>query len=194
MNPEMKKKVLTIAAAVICLAILGTGTLAYFADSALVHNVITSAGVDIELVEQTLKDGQYVPFPEKGIPGVMPGSAISKKVTVKSTADSAPAWIRIQVTSDDLDLMTLDINSAKWHKQGDFYYYMDILPGGAETEPLFRTVSFAEEMGNEYQNRELHLSLLAEAVQSDNNTPASGNPWEAGGWNVIQPLMRKIFN
>ena len=49
----MKKKILLVTAVVICLAIAATGTLAYFTSDDVAHNVITSGGVNIELVEKT---------------------------------------------------------------------------------------------------------------------------------------------
>ena len=61
----MKKKILLVAAVVMCLAIATAGTLAYFTSEDTAHNVITSGDVNIELVEQTKKeDGTLVEFPE----------------------------------------------------------------------------------------------------------------------------------
>ena len=78
----MKRKILLAAVAVICLSLLGVGTLAYFTSDGTAHNVITTGGVDIELIETT-DDGK--PFPEEGISGVMPGESVTKRVTVKNT-------------------------------------------------------------------------------------------------------------
>ena len=52
----MKKKILLVAAVVMCLAIATAGTLAYFTSEDTAHNVITSGDVNIELVEQTKKE------------------------------------------------------------------------------------------------------------------------------------------
>ena len=60
----MKKKILLLASAVICLAILATGTLAYFTSSKTAHNVITSGGITIEIEEKTTGG---VDFPKEGI-------------------------------------------------------------------------------------------------------------------------------
>lgn len=48
----MKKKILLVAALTICLAIAVSGTLAYFTAEDTVHNVITSGGVNIKVVEK----------------------------------------------------------------------------------------------------------------------------------------------
>ncbi len=188
----MKKKILTIAVLVICLAILGSSTLAYVTDKEIAHNVITSRGVDITLVEQMKEGESWVEFEDPS--GVMPGTSVSKKVTVKSAEDSASAWVRIRVSSEDLDMMELDINKEAWEEHGEgIYYYKEILPADSETPHLFQNVSFVTGMGDTYQNKELKLHILAEAVQSDNNIPESGDPWDAEGWNDIQSLLRKLI-
>lgn len=95
----MKKKILLAAAVMICLAVGASGTLAYFTSENTAHNVITSGGVNIEVVEKTQgKDGVLVDFPKEGVRGVMPGSDVSKIVSVKNTGESE-AWIRVQVES-----------------------------------------------------------------------------------------------
>ena len=95
----MKKKLLTLSLIVICVAILAAGTLAYFSDDATAHNVITTGGVVIELVE-TGEDGK--PFPEEGISGVMPGESVTKRVTVKNTGMSE-AWVRVRADMEVKD-------------------------------------------------------------------------------------------
>ena len=66
----MKKKILLVTAVVICLAIAATGTLAYFTSDDVAHNVITSGGVNIELVEKTEgEDGTLVEIEYEFIDG-----------------------------------------------------------------------------------------------------------------------------
>ena len=95
----MKKKILTLAAIAICASVAATGTLAYFTASDEAHNVITSGGVDIKVVE-TMEDaeGNITVFPETPISGVMPGGDVSKIVQVENVGPS-DAWIRVEVDS-----------------------------------------------------------------------------------------------
>ena len=87
----MKKKILLVTAVVICLAIAATGTLAYFTAEDMAHNVITSGGVNIELVEKTKgEDGTLVDFPDEGVKGVMPGTDVSKIVRIAPTGSTIP--------------------------------------------------------------------------------------------------------
>ena len=79
----MKKKLLYIAAIVICLSIMASETFAYYTKKDTARNVITSGGVAIELVEQRLVNGKPVAYPNEPIP-VMPTVEVSKIVSVKS--------------------------------------------------------------------------------------------------------------
>jgi predicted ribosomally synthesized peptide with SipW-like signal peptide len=87
----MKKKMYVIAAILVVLAILGTGTLAYFTTKVVTHNVITSGGVGITLIEE---------FPnadkDHKLDGAMPGGEYRKAAKVRN--DEEEAWIRVRVT------------------------------------------------------------------------------------------------
>ena len=198
----MKNKILLAASAAICIAIAATGTLAYFTSEDTAHNVITSGGVNIEVVEKTKDgDGVLVDFPEEGITGVMPGTDVSKLVSVKNTGASE-AWIRVRVEdaikgADGADLplniegkgpvMTYETGS-NWslNEDGCYYYALPVAPG-ASTELLFDTVSFAPEMGNEYQDCTANIVISAQAVQTANNGQSI---LEAQGWPENEEVAR----
>lgn len=203
-----KKKLLSVTVIAICLAILGYSTLAYFTDaSPVVHNVITSGGVDVEIVEKQT-DGD--PFPEEGVGGVMPGGEVSKIVTVANQENSSESWIRVWVNisisepgnpilnptiknlpltitnaaGEEIEVVTLDINSDDWTQGEDYYYYYNSpVDPGEVTTPLFESVQFAPEMGNEYQNCKVMIDIHAEAVQTANNPiPDGGDVTDIKGW------------
>lgn len=186
-----KKKLFAMMALVIVLAILGTGTLAYFTTRALVHNVITTGGVNIELEETMLNDkGQEIPFVDQT--GVMPGQEISKIVRV--TNKDAEAWIRIQVVetidekADSENVIRINYNlgtaPTQWTEKDGWYYYNKPLANGETTEPLFKGVTLAgREMDNKYQNKDIVVSVSAQAVQAANNAiPDGGNVTDVKGW------------
>ena len=185
----MKKKILTVAVLVICLSIAAAGTLAYFNTEATAHNVITSGGVEIELLEWADKD-KTEPFPEEGITGVMPGTSVDKIVEVKNTGASE-AWVRVKVEQDitlaegvdgdpDPDLMVIEFNATDWELTADGYYcYTKALKPGETTEPLFASVKFDGRMDNMYQNCTATVDVTAQAVQTANNGAAVT---EAQGW------------
>ena len=61
-----------------------------------------------------------------------------------------------------------------------YYYYKYPLEAGDITEPLFTEVSFdAENMGNEFQNAKLTITVQAQATQVAHN---GSNYAEAAGW------------
>lgn len=175
MSNMSKKKIIAMMALVIVIAILGTGTLAYFTTKAVVHNVITTGGVGITLVED---------FPNADennkLEGAMPGGEYRKAVKVRN--DEEEAWIRVRVTitadkgENPLTVTEIDFNEGtgetQWTKSGDWFYYNSAVAKGGETSYLFEDVAFAgAEMGNEYQNATFTIEVDAQAVQSANNPP-----------------------
>lgn len=185
----MKRKLLVIALMVICLSLATYGTLAYFTAEETAHNVITSGGIGIELLEWADTE-KTTPFPEDGVSGVMPGTEVTKIVEVKNTG-SGDAYIRVRVEKAitlsegvegdvDLGLMVLDFDETRWTLAEDgFYYYNAPLAPGEVTEPLFASVTFDPTMGNLYQNSTATVDVTAYAVQSANNGDSA---LTAHGW------------
>lgn len=196
----MKKRIFALAVVMVCIAIVSVGTLAYYTAEDTAHNVITTGSIDIELVEKTIDEsGATVDFPEEGIHNVVPGTSVSKIVTVTNTG-AGTAWIRVKVeasiVSAEGEEMPLTITDAEgrelpvmtyiveeesgWFLGEDgYYYYEKPVAAGAATAVLFDEVSFAPEMGNEYQGCTANLIVSAEAVQVANNGKTVD---EAAGW------------
>ena len=185
----MKRKVLILSVLAILLAILAANTLAYFTADTTAHNVITTGNVDIALNEWANEE-RTERF-EKQI-DVLPGTEVTKIVEVENIG-AGSVWVRIWTngvflsedgTPLDPGVYTLDINTADWTKQGDFYYYNRALAPGETTEPLFTTVSFNAAMDNRYQDSDLYLDVNAFAVQSANNGTGA---LDAAGWPSFTP-------
>ena len=163
----MKKRIFLYAIVGICLSVAISGTLAYFTDEEVAHNIITSGGVNIEVIEKTQGSNDVlVDFPQDGIKGVMPGKKVSKIVQVKNTGNN-DAWIRINVESTIInpagESLPLTIGDNKkvieysildgWIDGGDgYYYYKTAVEPEQLSEELFKEVKFNPNMGNEYQN------------------------------------------
>ena len=192
----MKRRIPAIALVLALLVIAASAyvTLAYFTADDQVTNVITAGNVKIELCEMMTTENGDTLVPFEDVSGVMPGTEVSKIVTVKNTGNNA-AYVRVSVSSlikdandiedelltDRLDsYIELDINTEKWTYMDDgYYYYNTALEAGAETEPLFTTVKYLEKMPNEYQNTTLEMNITAYATQKANN---GSNVFEASGW------------
>ena len=181
----MKKKLLLAALTAICICIAAYGTVAYFTAEDTATNVVTAGNIDVSLKESALaEDGEtLVPF-EDAI-GVMPGTQASKIVQVENTGDH-DAYVRVRVETQidlpegaDLSLIGLDINTQDWVEKDGYYYYKQPLSAGAITQPLFTTVTFSKDMGNEYQNTQAKITVTAYAVQAENN---GSDVLKAAGW------------
>lgn len=185
----MKKRLLIVSALVLVLAILGAGTLAYYTAKTTVHNVVTTGGVKIDLVEKMQTPEGEKPFENQS--GIMPGDSVSKIVRVKNKLDSAEAWIRVKVEKAvkvdgravDDSVITLDYNTADWTEKDGWFYYNKPVPTNTETTNLFENVFFAGvEMDNDYQNATVTIDVSAQAVQTANN---GTTVLEAKGWPIF---------
>lgn len=191
---DWKKRVVCLAGLAICLAILASGTAAYFVAEETAYNVITTGCLHMNLVEET-EDGK--PWPTEGVSDVVPAVEIGKVVYVENKG-SVPFFTRIQITKVfypaegvetelDVGLVRLNLNTEDWTEQDGFYYYNTILQPGEKTKPLFTKVTFAPEMGNEYMNSKVEITVLAQAVQSANN---GSDPLKALGWSeAVKTLL-----
>lgn len=185
----MKRKILILSVLVICLAMVAAGSLAYYTADTKAHNVITTGSVDIELNEWANEE-RTEKFENQT--GVMPGKDVTKIVEVKNVGTGS-AWVCVEMFVDvyaengkqlPTEPVKLDINDTDWTYQDGYYYYNKPLAPGATTEPLFTTVSFDEQMGNEYQNAKAMIDITAIAVQSANN---GETVLEATGWPSFAP-------
>lgn len=178
----MKKKFLCIAALFSCLSIIAGGTHAYYTATDTARNVITSGGVDIEILEQQLVDGTLQPYPEQPI-AMMPNTAVSKIVSVQSIDESA--WVRMNyhLTVYDREGRKMEIpaqeqekmivitpDTTNWTWKDGWWYYNTALKTGETTKPLFEEISFSgKDMGNQYQLCTVQVYVNAQAVQTANN-------------------------
>lgn len=186
----MKRKLLIVSVLAILVAVTAAGTLAYFTDTGTTHNVITTGNVKIELKEWA-DEARTQPFQDKT--GVMPGTKVTKIVEVKNTGTGA-AFLRLRVEKEvygadqkpmKSDPVSLNFNNTDWTYSDGYYYYNRSLEPGKTTEPLFTTVTFDPQMGNEYQNATARVDVSASAVQSANN---GDDPLAAKGWPYDGPV------
>ena len=180
----MKKKLLILSLAAICLAITAIGTLAYFTSEGTAHNVITTGGVEIA-VQEWADENKQTPFED--LKGIMPGMTVTKIAEIKNTGAS-DAWVRVKVEKNiklqgkgtpDTGLVELTLNTTDWTEKDGYYYYKEALKPGEVTAPIFTAVTFKPDMGNEYQNATATVDVAAHAVQTANN---GDTVMDAKGW------------
>lgn len=184
----MKRKVIATFVVVICMAMIGYGTIAYFTHEDKATNVITSGNLCINLKETT---AEGKPFTD--VINVMPAQKVSKIVQVENTGDQA-AYIRIKVEKSiklasgthgtpDIGLIFIDFDNVNWIESDGYYYYSKPLQPGEATSALFKTVTFAPEMSNMYQNSKATIRVIAQATQVKNN---GSSVLEAAGWPELE--------
>lgn len=177
-----KKLIISLAALTAAfVTLLSQPTASYYSVMGEAVNVITSGEIKCRIIE---KSGDS-DFPKNGV-RIMPGSVISKKVSVCNVGEN-PFWLRVKlrVTMNgsplSTDILELDINSTDWIDGNDgFFYYKKPVAPGAETEKLFTEVKISGRAGNEYIGKTVVISVMAYAVQSEYNDASS--PLKVAGW------------
>ena len=188
----MKKRIFAFAVVVICLSILASTTLAYFTDTAVARNVITSGGVDIAIEEWQETPEGMIPYPDQHI-RVMPATRVSKIVTVRNLDARSFIRVKLELTLQDSDDQLMDIdaeemekiihlimNTQDWTEKDGWWYYGAAVNTNEATLPLMTAVEFdGPNMTNEYQNCTVLIDVTAQAVQTANNGTSA---IDALGW------------
>lgn len=187
----MKKKIFAMAVMLICISILASTTLAYFSDVGTARNVITTGGIKIALLQQQKVGDVLVDYPDEPIPA-LPGKSVSMIVSVKALDQTA--WVRMrflltvydaegnvmEVPAADLEkLILVGTDGESWTYRDGWWYCNEALNPGESTKPLFETVKFSLEMGNQYQESKVYIDVTAQAVQKANN---GESVLDAAGW------------
>ena len=180
-----KLKLTVVALVAIIITLLSQGTIAYYSTVGKAANVITSGGVNLQIIETT---AQGTPFPEEGV-YVMPGDVVSKQVTVKNVSEH-PFYLRVKIVYgiDSLELpagecFKLNINNVDWTYSDGWYYYTAALAPEEVTPVIFSNVEIVgKKVDNSYLNKTLMLTVDAQAVQSENNPAPDGDTTLVTGW------------
>lgn len=174
-----KKTVAALSAAAIITGV--SGTYGYFSDIVSVTNHIATGDVNISLKEYEIKDHQESPYSNPKV--VLPGDKVSKIPRI--TNDAQPCWVRAGITceNDKEELEGLSEDnilgiSDKWVKQGEYYYYTDILEHG-ETVTLFTALEIPSQWTEAHASQKLKVNIRADAIQAANFQPDfdAMSPW-----------------
>jgi len=186
----MKKRLVSLAVIISCLAVLSTGTYAYFTTEETTHNIITTGNVQIAIRETMLdptNKNNEIPYIDAE--NILPGDSISKIVRIENIGKS-DAWVRVKVEKDitlaagqtgnaNIGLIEVDFNTADWTEKDGYYYYNHKLDAGEKTSALFEEVVFSKSMDNIYQNCTINVDVKAQGTQVDNNGTKA---IDAKGW------------
>ena len=182
---KIKWRLLAISLVAILLTFCTQGTLAYFSTVGRATNVVTSGNIQF-IIHETTDGGAE--FPREGV-YVVPGDVVGKRVTVESDCEH-PFYLRVKIVyginSQELpveDCFKLNINEQDWELHDGWYYYKQaVLPGETTPEVFSKVEIVGDKVDNSYIGKTLSLSVLAHAVQSENNPLTDQKIYTAAGW------------
>lgn len=203
----MKRKLVLVTGILVTVACTMSGTYAYYQDSVTVSNHISTGDVNIGIQEYE-KDGdseKSYQGPADGI--VLPSQTVSKIPRITNYAETCYIRVKTTYTSEapeptatvegDAEVPDVDHDSEAepeteyilsdeelagisdaWVQHGEYYYYTQPLKNG-ESADFFQSVTIPSVWSSKASDRELGLTVTAEAVQAANFTPNfdSESPW-----------------
>ena len=182
---KIKAKLTSLALVAIVFTLFTQGTLAYYVAFGKTTNVITSGKIQFVIHETTDRGTE---FPKSGV-YVKPGDVVSKQVSIENICVH-PFYLRVKIVSgvegralSAEECFKLNIDETKWQFVDGWYYYKGIVQPGETTPYVFSEVKIAIQHSDErYRGETLTLSVVAHAVQSENNPVEGTNTFEALGW------------
>lgn len=153
--------VILLIAIFICVSLIGI-SLAFFETNSKINGNITLGELDFCVIANTPTNLK-----------VMPGSTVESGISVINSRNNEGTDIsglvnillRINIINGEAEIE--QINNSKFTKQGNTYYYNDVIKTGEVVE-FFKTFTIKKELDNEYQNKPLNLNFKFEAIQSEN--------------------------
>lgn len=182
---KLKIKFLAIAYVAIAFTFLTQSTLAYYSTVGRATNVVTSGNIQFIIHEMT---DQGTAFPEEGV-YIVPGDIVSKEVSVENVCEH-PFYLRVKIVygvdSQELsaeDCFKLNIDEENWQYVNGWYYYKGVVEPGETTPNVFSKVEIVgSKVDNSYLGKTLELTVVAHAVQSENNPVEGTDTYTASGW------------
>ena len=88
-----------------------------------------------------------------------------------------------RITSRDNEKIKQQIDESNWQYVDGWYYYKGIVEPGETTPEVFTKVEIVgSKVDNSYLGKTLTLSVVAHAVQSENNSIEGTDTYAASGW------------
>lgn len=182
---KIKLKFTVISIAAVIVALLSQGTLAYYSTAYKTTNVVTSGDIQFIIHEKTERGEN---FPTDGV-YIVPGDIVSKEVSFENICNH-PFYLRVKLVPDvdskELsadDWFKLDTDEKNWILKDGWYYYKGIVEPEKTTPTLFNKVEIiGENVDNNHLGKKLTLSVVAQAVQSENNPINDTDTYTASGW------------
>ena len=182
---KTKIRIFTIALVALLWTFLAQPSLAYYTTVGKATNVVTSGNIKLIIHETT---DQGTPFPEQGV-YIIPGDIVSKVVTIENDCNH-PFYLRLKAvySTDNAALsaeecLNLNIDADHWIYKDGWFYYAGIVEPHQFTPRFFSEVEIVgSKINTEHIGSKLNLTVVAQAVQSENNPVENGDASLAFGW------------
>ena len=182
---KIKLRITVITLIAMLMTMMSQGTLAYYSTVGKATNVVTSGNIQFIIHEKTDAGTE---FPKEGV-YIIPGDIVSKRVSIESDCEH-PFYLRVKIVyginSQELsadDCFKLNINEEYWQLHDGWYYYKGVVEPGQTTPYVFSHVEIVgSQVSTEYIGKTLTLSVVAHAVQSENNPVEGTDTFNAFGW------------
>ena len=182
---KIKQRLFVLSFLAMVFIFLTQGTLAYYTTVGKATNVVTSGDIEL-LIHETTDQGTE--FPKEGV-YVLPGDIVSKEVKVENVC-THPFYLRVKVVygidSQELsaeECFRLNIDEENWQLIDGWYYYKGTVEPGMTTPNVFSKVEIVgNKVDNAYLGKTLGLTVVAHAVQSENNPVEGTDTFMASGW------------
>lgn len=182
---KIKLRLTVIAIIAIVITVFSQETLAFYSTVGKATNVVTSGNIQFIIHETT---DQGTQFPQEGV-YIVPGDIVSKEVRIESDCEH-PFYLRVKlvygVNAEELsadECFKLNIDENNWQLHDGWYYYKGIVQPGETTPYVFSKVEIiGNKVDNTYIGKTLTLSVIAHAVQSENNPVNGTDTFMALGW------------
>ena len=165
--------ILTIGLLVSVFALIAL-TNAYFSNTSSASGEITLGEIDFFIYEDN-----------QSFENILPSQTIPKVVTIVNSRNrngtnisslcsillrfSIGAYVFGEFDSELSGMIDLQFNHhSQYQKHGDIYYYNSVLNPGSNIN-LCDGITFLEDIGNEYQNLNIEIEFLVEAIQAEND-------------------------
>ncbi len=191
-----KKLAALLISGALAIGIVG-GSLAWFTSTDSVENEFATGTTEDSEPDAGIKIDET--FDEDSAKKIVPGTEINKDVAVKSTANYAQFirakltlkikdengnYVEKKLTDNYSDGVTYGelINlkyfkdasgnlgeDGKWIQDGDYFYYMTVVPGSGTTSKLLDSVTLNSKADNTWKNKEFEVVVDALGVQASND-------------------------
>lgn len=181
---NFKLKLFSLALIIIVLMLIFPVT---FIDSSFSHasngtstSLVTSGNIELSVYEIT---------PLKPELTIVPGASIPWHVEAKNAGDH-PFYLRakLSITSTPAENISQDclqpqFDKSLWEYHDGWYYYKTPIDPESTSVELFKSVTVnGEIVDNSYINKQIAATVVAHAVQSDNNPITDNQTFTASGW------------